>query len=221
MNSSVKREHGQIHGLILEEIEYYARPVLEIRPAPRTPDNVMNKSLPVSITVLFLATLAPAAHGWQNGPPPLETIRNFQVVSEQLASAGQIGYAQIPLLREEGYEVVVNLAIADEARNGQEGFLVAQAGLTYVHIPVDWERPQLSDVEMFFDVMQANRDRKVFVHCFANMRASAFVYLYRTLVDGVPEAEARGTMDEVWDPTQLQQWADLIERAKSAHAGGR
>ena len=181
----------------------------------------MNRLLPIPVTVLLLTLLGPAACAQQNGPPSLETIRNFQVVSDRLASAGQIGYEQIPLLREEGYEVVVNLAVADEERNGQEGFLVAQSGLTYVHIPVDWEQPRLSDVEIFFDVMQANEDRKVFVHCFANMRASAFVYMYRTLVEGVPEAEAEGTMHEVWDPGELQQWADLIERVKSAHAGGR
>jgi len=41
--------------------------------------------------------------------------------------------------------------------------------------------------------------------------------MYRTLVDGVPEDEARGTMNEVWDPGELQQWAELIERAQAAH----
>jgi protein tyrosine phosphatase (PTP) superfamily phosphohydrolase (DUF442 family) len=151
----------------------------------------------------------------QTAPQPLETVRNFQVVDETLSSAGQIGYDQIPLLAEEGFDVVVNLAIADERRNGQEGFLVAQNGLTYVHIPVDWERPELADVEMFFDVMQANEGRKVFVHCFANMRASAFVYMYRTLVEGVPDAEARATMNEVWDPDELDQWSSLIRRAQA------
>jgi uncharacterized protein (TIGR01244 family) len=180
----------------------------------------MSKRTPTSGLVLLAAVLAPPLLA-QDAPPPLETIRNFQIVSDQLASAGQIGYEQIPLLAEEGYEVVINLAIADEARNGQEGFLVAQAGLTYVHIPVEWESPTMSDVEMFFDVMQANADRKVFVHCFANMRASAFVYMYRMLVEGVAEAEARGTMSEVWDPGELEQWGGLIERAKAAHRGGR
>ncbi len=179
----------------------------------------MKRHLPISAAALLSILLAPAVHA--QGPASLETIRNFQVVSDRLASAGQIGYDQIPLLLEEGYEVVVNLASADERRNGKEGFLVAQSGLTYVHIPVDWEQPTLGDVEMFFDVMRANRDRKVFVHCFANMRASAFVYMYRTLVEGVPEAEALGTMSEVWDPSELRQWADLMERAKSAHAGAR
>ncbi len=175
----------------------------------------------IPVAVLMYSLLGPAAHAQQTTAAPLETIRNFQVVSDQLASAGQIGYDQIPLIREEGYEVVINLAIADEERNGKEGFLVAQEGLTYIHIPVEWNQPRLSDLEMFFDVMKANEDRKVFVHCFANMRASAFVYLYRTLVEGESEIMARATMDEVWDPGELQQWADLIERAKAEYGGAR
>lgn len=166
-------------------------------------------------STLPIVALAAAPLTAQTAPAPLETVRNFQIVDETLSSAGQIAYDQIPLLAEEGYEVVVNLAIADERRNGQEGFLVAQNGLTYVHIPVDWERPELEDVEMFFDVMQANEGRKVFVHCFANMRASAFVYMYRTLVEGVPDAEARATMNEVWDPDELDQWSSLIRRAQA------
>lgn len=172
-------------------------------------------------TAAVVATLGLGAQGLHaQAPAPLESVRNFQVVSERLSSSGQIGYDQIPLLRDEGFDVVINLAIADEARNGQEGFLVAGAGLTYIHIPVDWEAPQLADVEMFFDVMQANADRKVYVHCFANMRASAFVYLYRTMVEGVPEAEARSTMNEVWDPDDVEQWGALIRRAQAGLAGG-
>ena len=112
---------------------------------------------------------------------------------------------------------MVNLAIADEERNGREGFLVAENGLTYVHIPVDWQQPTLDDVELFFDVMRANQGRKVYVHCFANMRASAFVYLYRTLVEGVPDAEAKATMHEVWDPDDQDQWGSLIRRAQEAY----
>ena len=168
-----------------------------------------------TIIGVALATLITSPIAAQTTPQPLETVRNFQVVDATLSSAGQIGYDQIPLLSEQGYDVVVNLAIADERRNREEGFLVAETGLTYVHIPVDWENPEVADVRMFFDVMQANEGRKVFVHCFANMRASAFVYMYRTLVEEVPEAEALATMNEVWDPDEFDQWAELIRRAQT------
>ncbi|MDA0330213.1 MAG: protein tyrosine phosphatase family protein [Gemmatimonadetes bacterium] len=179
------------------------------------------KSAPRILVALLFFCSAPAMSAQTSPPAPLETVRNFQVVSDRLASSGQITYDQIPLIHEAGYEVVINLAIADEARNGQEGFLVAQEGLTYVHIPVDWEQPTLRDVDMFFDVMTANQERRVYVHCFANMRASAFVYLFRSLIQGVPEAEARATMNQVWDPADQPQWAALIERAKVQYGGGR
>lgn len=179
----------------------------------------MHKS--TAALVVGLAALFATPVMGQSAPAPLETVRNFQRVSDDLASSGQIAYEQIPLLREEGYEVVVNLAIADEERNGQEGFLVAKEGLTYIHIPVDWTTPTLRDVELFFDVMEANEGRKVYVHCFANMRASAFVYMYRTLVQGIPEDEARATMNEVWDPWELEQWGGLIERAQASYRSGR
>lgn len=174
---------------------------------------MMPKLPPLAAPALVWGLLAaPAAYAQ---PAPLETIRNFQVVDDHLTSAGQIADDQIPLLRDAGYEVVVNLAVADEERNGREGFLVAESGLTYVHIPVEWTAPQVRDVELFFDVMEAHRARKTFVHCFANMRATVFVYLYRTLVEGVPEAEARATMHEIWDPAEQQPWADLIERVRA------
>lgn len=166
-----------------------------------------------ALTLVVGLTVAPDL----TAQAPLEEIRNYTWVSDQLSSAGQIGYEQIPLLDEAGYDVVVNLAIADEERNGREGFLVTQEGLTYVHIPVEWETPSMEHVEQFFDVMRANEGRKVFVHCFANMRATAFVYLYRTLVLGDPEAEARATMLEVWDPDDNDPWRRLIEQAKAAH----
>lgn len=176
----------------------------------------MNRAALLAALALLTVAPRPALQAQEAGVTPLEDIRNYTWVSNRLASAGQISYEQIPLLKDEGYEVVINLAVADRERNGDEGFLVAESGLTYIHIPVDWEEPKLSDVELFYDVMRANEGRKVFVHCFANMRATAFVYLYRTMVEGVPEEEARAVMAQVWDPADVEQWADLIQRAKGA-----
>lgn len=178
----------------------------------------MHKTSCVLVAILAVMTGAgPAAA--QEAPADLSTIRNYLRISDRLTTAGQIAYDQIPQLREQGYDVVVNLATASRERNSLEGFHVTESGMTYVHIPVDWEQPRLSDLSMFFDVMQANQDRKVFVHCFANMRASAFVYLYRTLVEGVSDEEALVDMSDVWDPGEVRQWADLIERARTEFSG--
>jgi protein tyrosine phosphatase (PTP) superfamily phosphohydrolase (DUF442 family) len=157
----------------------------------------MKNAYSVLVALLVVMSGAGPSHAQQAPPADLTTILDYHGISDRLTTAGQIDYDQIPLLREQGYEVVVNLATDNPERNSLEGFHVTSSGMTYIHIPVEWERPQLSDVKMFFDVMEANRDRKLFVHCIANMRASAFVYLYRTLVRGVPDEEARGDMDAV------------------------
>lgn len=188
-------------------------------PSPRAPS--LAPPLAALAAVLAASALLTSTLAAQEAPAPLETVRNFQQVTDRLASSGQIGYDQAPLLREAGYDVVVNLAVADEERNAREGYFVTREGLTYIHIPVDWNAPAMDDVELFFDVMEANADRKIYVHCFANMRASAFVYMYRTLVEGVPEDEARATMNEIWDPWELEQWGGLIERAQEVYARGR
>ncbi|MFT5514884.1 MAG: protein tyrosine phosphatase (PTP) superfamily phosphohydrolase (DUF442 family) [Rhodothermales bacterium] len=177
--------------------------------------NYLSISRPLAtLLVAAFITLPVAA---QTAEEDLASIYNYVKISDDLATAGQIAYDQIKSLKEAGYEVVVNLAVASEGSNALEGFLATEAGLTYVQIPVSWQEPSLRDLEMFFNVMEMNRDRKVFVHCFANMRASAFTYLYRTLVHNVPESEARAGMTKVWDPAELEQWAALIERARESH----
>jgi protein tyrosine phosphatase (PTP) superfamily phosphohydrolase (DUF442 family) len=145
---------------------------------------------------------------------------NYLRYNDQLTSAGQIAYDQVPSLKSAGYDMVINLATVSESGNALEGYLVAEQGISYINIPVVWQAPTVDDVQLFFDVMQAARDRKVFVHCAANMRASAFVYLYRTLVLDVDESKARADMETIWDPAGSEAWNGLIEQA-TAHFKGQ
>ena len=154
----------------------------------------------------------------QSTKPMLEDIQAYVEISDDLSTSGQIGYDQIDMLKEAGFEVVINLAVADEERNGREGFLVTQAGMTYIQIPVSWKNPSQRDLQLFFDVMNANKDRKVYVHCFANMRVSAFVYLYRTLQLDVSEEKAKEDLAKIWDPYSLDQWANFMDTAQKNHA---
>jgi protein tyrosine phosphatase (PTP) superfamily phosphohydrolase (DUF442 family) len=110
--------------------------------------------------------------------------------------------------------VVINLAPARREWNSMEGFYVAEQGMSYVNIPVDWEKPALQDLELFFAVMEANRGRPIYVHCFANMRASTFVYLYRTLREGIREEQAAAELHQIWDPATQPQWEQFIQAAR-------
>ncbi len=152
----------------------------------------------------------------------LAGIYNYVRISDRLATSGQIDEAEIEALGDAGFEVVVNLAPARRERNLEEGFQVTDAGMAYFQIPVDWENPSLDDLELFFEVMDITGERSVHVHCFANMRVSVFVYLYRTLREGVSEAEAREDLLKVWDPDadpEVAQWPRFIAAARDRFGG--
>ncbi len=173
--------------------------------------------LAAAAAVLVLAT--PTAFAQESSG--LDGVYNFVRIGDRLSTSGQITTEEVVAVRDAGFDVVVNLAPAREDRNFEEGFRVTEAGMTYVQIPVDWQDPALRDLELFFDVMEANRDRQVYVHCFANMRVSVFVYLYRTLREGVAEDEAWADVLKVWDPgsdPETAQWPRFIAQAKS-HLG--
>jgi protein tyrosine phosphatase (PTP) superfamily phosphohydrolase (DUF442 family) len=115
-------------------------------------------------------------------PPDLTGILHFRAISARIGTAGQPTAAQFALIREAGYDIVINLALptSDNAL-ADEGSLVAGLGMTYVHIPVNFTRPTAGDFEAFAGVLDAFRSRRVFVHCAMNMRVSAFVFVYRVL----------------------------------------
>ena len=140
----------------------------------------------------------------------LQEIINFVAINANLGTAGQPTHEQLTAVKEAGYEVVINLlpssspnALADEPA------VVSSLGMEYIHIPVIWDQPTLSDLEQFFQVMQQNQNRKVFVHCAMNMRVSAFVFLYRVKTQGTAPEEARATMLKIWEPNPT--WQSFIE----------
>lgn len=141
----------------------------------------------------------------------LEDIRAWLPLGPALGTAGQPAAHQFAAVAGAGYEVVINLALpTSDHAVPNEGEIVAGLGLAYVHLPVDFESPQPADVTAFRRVMRAFEGRRVFVHCAANLRVSAFVFLHRVLDLGVPRAEAETDLHRLWRPTGT--WAELIER---------
>lgn len=143
--------------------------------------------------------------------PNLSEIYHFQSVTDSLGTAGQPTSAQFDAVVDAGYEVVINLAMGNTPRDlSNEPELLAVRGLDYVHIPVVFDEPTDDDLSQFFGAMDANQDKKCFVHCIANARVSAFVMLYRVLRQGVPVAEADATMRQIWEPNPT--WQAFIDR---------
>lgn len=130
----------------------------------------------------------------------LNHIRNFLRIDDRLATSGMPGPDDFAAIRQAGFEVVINLAMptSDNAMPN-EGNLVSAQGMTYIHIPVNFESPQAADFERFTRMMDVCAGQKVFVHCAANMRVSAFVFLHR-LNQGANRTTAEHDLNRIWEP---------------------
>jgi protein tyrosine phosphatase (PTP) superfamily phosphohydrolase (DUF442 family) len=92
---------------------------------------------------------------------------------------------------------------------------VRSLGLDYVHIPVQFAAPKQGELLAFFDAMDARTEEKVWVHCAANYRVTAFLGLYRMIRQGWPRERAFELMDGLWKPNEV--WSAFIEEALRAN----
>jgi protein tyrosine phosphatase (PTP) superfamily phosphohydrolase (DUF442 family) len=140
----------------------------------------------------------------------LGAIYNIHSLGANLGTAGQPTPAQLPSIRDAGFRAVINLALpTSDNAIPDEGSLVTALGMAYVHIPVNFQAPTAQDFSAFCNVMDAFRDRPVFVHCAANKRVSAFIFLYRVLRQRVPAADAERDLHAVWQPDPV--WSEFIK----------
>ena len=140
----------------------------------------------------------------------LNHIRNFLRIDDRLATSGMPQPEDFAALRQAGFDVVINLALpASDNALPNEGELVSAQGMTYVHIPVKFDAPQPADFERFMRVMDACAGQKVFVHCAANMRVSAFVFLHR-LNHGTNRTTAESDLRKIWQPDGV--WREFVNQ---------
>lgn len=187
-----------------------------------TPDKTLKPRLRRAASgCAFLATVLLASSAVQaQDDAGFADVRNYHRVSDALLTSGQVYPRHVTTLETLGVDLVINLAVADPERNGEEAVAVAGAGINYLNIPVLWDRPTREDLELFFAMMDARGDRTTLVHCFANFRASAFTYLYRVLRTGVPEEEARQDLEAVWDDDMFEEnpaWRAFIDEMLASY----
>ena len=147
----------------------------------------------------------------------LEDIYNYLKLTDSIATAGQPSEAQLAEVAQAGYQLVVNLAMANaEGSHPDERTTVEIHGMEYVHIPVVWGNPTMRNLEDFCDVIDANQGKKIFAHCAANKRVSAFMALYRIRRLGWQPEQAFRDMQRIWTPEGW--WRDFILAALPGEA---
>ena len=144
------------------------------------------------------------------GNERLDDIYNYLGIEGLYATSGQPSESQFQLIRDAGYEVVINLAPTSVLENSvvEEKSILQGLGIEYIHIPVDFKNPTEEDFQSFQSSLDG--DKKVWVHCAANMRVSAFTYRYRTKILGQDESEALTDLQKIWSPIGV--WSEFIQR---------
>lgn len=156
------------------------------------------------------------------GKSYLEGIYNYRKYNEFLSTSGQPTEAQFELIKKSGFTTVINLAPTDKnnyyksSENSlkDEAGLLTSLGIEYIHIPVDFKYPSHNLFWKFSELLKSREAQKVWVHCAANMRVSAFLYRYRRDVLDMNDQEARKIMDTIWAPTN--QWADFLDPSNAS-----
>src|SRR5467141_1428285 len=140
-----------------------------------------------------------------------ETIYNWRRLDDRITTSGQPTEPQLANIHALGVRHIVNLGLhTHEKALPDEATSVSRLGMTYIHIPVDFQNPTDQDFDQFCSAMEQLKDVPVHVHCIANYRVSAFFYRYRRDVLGMDEAEARADMEDVWHPEGV--WATFVGR---------
>ena len=140
----------------------------------------------------------------------MENILNYIKINELISTAGQPTVEQFKTIQENDFDVVINLALCDSSNAIEnEDKIVSELGMTYIHIPVDFENPNLSDVKQFLNILQALGSNKVLVHCAMNYRVTAFMYVYHKYILKTPFDNIDLSMFEQWGPNEI--WQSIIK----------
>ena len=167
-----------------------------------------------NLKILLSVFLSYNAHSLTAHSMPMDKmnkIYNFYSFGENIGTAGQPKPEEFKIINDSGFTTVINLAM-----KGSRGFLndedkiVQTLGMTYVHIPVPWDKPEEKHLREFITVMESLKNKKVFIHCMANYRVSAFMYQYFTQVRYTSEEEATSPIMIKWRPNMDENWLSFM-----------
>ncbi|HET8937099.1 MAG TPA: protein tyrosine phosphatase family protein [Polyangiales bacterium] len=148
--------------------------------------------------------------------PPFHKVYNHVQVDERISTSGVITAAVVEEIAREGYSGVINLlpesspyALADEASRARAN------ALAYHYIPVDFAAPTRDDYAAFERALSAfDPEQRVYVHCAANMRVSAFMAIYGVRHMGWSAERAQQHIAEVWEPNEI--WRTFLSAELSS-----
>lgn len=171
----------------------------------------MNLTNPVQTIINFFKLTISRYSGLNLMGEKIEDIFNFLKLTDVIATSGQPTEKQFAIVKHADYQVVINLA-PTTAENAlpDERATVESLGIKYVNIPVDFNHPTPEDFASFCTALQQNTPQPTLIHCAANLRVSAFMYLYRRIYKNYSEEKASIDLHKIWHPNST--WQKFIQQ---------
>lgn len=140
----------------------------------------------------------------------IKKIYNYHRVKGLFDTSGQPSKEQLELIAREGYKAVINLApnslIESSVFNEKE--ILSNANVEFIHIPVDFKQPKQENFDEFVAQVLKFKNEKIWIHCAANMRVSAFVYKYRKEILNLSHHEIIDDLKTIWIPNK--NWRSFL-----------
>ncbi len=150
----------------------------------------------------------------------VEDIFNYIPVNDRLSTAGQPTEEQLREVAAAGFTAIINLAPVNPPYTpADEAGLAGALGLRYVYLPVDWSNPTDGDFAAFEAAMGQLAAEKLFIHCMANFRVTAFYSLYAQKRLGWSGAQAEAFRARIWAGSDYPIWEAYIARKTAELAG--
>lgn len=145
------------------------------------------------LTLAAATLLAGLAHA-QVTKPTVTGVSNFAKLESTIACGGATTPEGVRELKKMGYASIINLRQATEtgADVQAEEAAAREAGVRYVHIPMNAQSPDPAVADSFLKAIVEPENQPVFVHCASGNRAAAMWMIKRMVVDGW-DAEKAGT----------------------------
>ncbi len=175
---------------------------------------MLSKSFERSVIRVFLLSILLCMYISTYGQNSIRRLKNYVPISEKLHTCGQITGDALDVLKKEGVKAIISVN-AEEF--GAIESLKRQArgqGIDFVNVPVSWEDPTISSLEDFFEAMDKYQEVEILVHCQLNWRASAYVYLYRTIRLKESKKEAQKALRKIWNPEKYDAWNAFFKQAE-------
>jgi uncharacterized protein (TIGR01244 family) len=158
----------------------------------------------VAAALLCVVSVLPV-RGQQVTRKEVAGISTFAQVETTIACGGATKPEAIREIGRMGFKSVINLRLASEegARVEEEGQAVKAAGMHYVHLPFDLQKPDPRLVDNFIAAVTTPANTPAYVHCAAGGRAAAMWMIKRVLADewdqprALAEANALGLNDRL------------------------